>query len=176
MISFRHLVSALPLAIVLLLAACGAGGTSNSAVVVGRIDDMFGATAPIAHTLIASSDNSGVMEARNVVIKDGDAWAALWAEHSARESPAPAPPEVDLRTEMVIAVFIGTRPSGCYGAEFVDVSRAGGLVQVRYRETLLAPTVVCSQSVVMPARMIKLARTDEMVKFIAEPIAVGVNL
>ena len=62
---------------------------------------------------------SEIVVARQVTIRDQDAWTALWQEHAASR-PRPA---VDFSSEMVVGVFLGTRPTAGFAAEIVDIER-----------------------------------------------------
>lgn len=48
---------------------------------------------------------SSIDEPRTVVVRDADAWTALWAEHVKNISPPIAPPPVDFARYEVVAVF-----------------------------------------------------------------------
>lgn len=81
-------------------------------------------------------------------------WQALWKTH-APERPLPA---VDFAKEMVVAVFMGTRPTAGYGIEVVGtVTRNGGVV-VQYAETEPAGRAVTAQVITMPYHFAAIAR------------------
>jgi hypothetical protein len=48
---------------------------------------------------------SSIWDPRTVVVRDDDAWTALWAEHVQNSDPKPAKPTVDFSRDEVVAVF-----------------------------------------------------------------------
>ena len=54
-------------------------------------------------------------------VRDRDAWASLWRAHAPRR-PAPA---VDFSREMVVGVFMGTRPTAGFAVEIVGYRDSG---------------------------------------------------
>ncbi|NHZ61691.1 hypothetical protein [Massilia genomosp. 1] len=114
---------------------------------------------------IASDRFSGVATARNVVVRDQAALEALWAEHSATRSPAPAVPKVDFRTEMVIALF-GGNDSAC--ASF-GVRRAAAVDEhlvIYYERKDPDPAMMCIAVVANPMQMIVVPRVNAVVDFV----------
>ena len=75
---------------------------------------------PVERT-IASGAMSGVMRPRQEVLKTADAWQKVWNEHTARVQPKPPLPAVDFHKEMVVAIFMGQRPTGGYSVEVTEV-------------------------------------------------------
>ncbi|HVC18489.1 MAG TPA: protease complex subunit PrcB family protein [Vicinamibacterales bacterium] len=72
------------------------------------------ALAPQAHDLpmkvIAQGPLSDIATARQVVVRDAEAWQKLWQAHGVTKLP----PKVDFDQRMVVGVFLGTRPSSGY--------------------------------------------------------------
>ena len=63
---------------------------------------------------LARGEDSRLVELRRFVIRDRQAFAAIWAAHA---GPNAIVPVVDFETRMVAAVFSGTRPTPGYGIE-----------------------------------------------------------
>ena len=74
---------------------------------------------------------SGVDEPRQVVARTGAEWTRLWQEHG-RERQRPA---VNFAKDLVLGVFMGSRPSGGFRVEILSATTHGGKLVVRYRET-----------------------------------------
>lgn len=89
---------------------------------------------------------SGIDSPRHAAARTGAEWTALWKAHHVER---PAPP-VDFTTEMVIAVFLGTRPSAGYGVEIVSAAERDETVVVTFRETKPAPGAVTAQILTSP--------------------------
>ena len=60
------------------------------------------------------SGSSLVDEPRTLHIANPRQWEKLWREHRGADEPAPA---VDFEREMVVAIFLGERPTGGYAVE-----------------------------------------------------------
>lgn len=96
-----------------------------------------------------------------VVIKDAMNWEQLWKAHR----PGDAAPAVDFGKQMVVAVFIGDRSNGCYGARIDGIFRAAGKLNVNVVEQLAKRGNICPQAFVQPYAMVVLDRSDEPVEF-----------
>ena len=81
-------------------------------------------------------------------------WSALWKTHAA-DRPLPA---VDFTKEMVVAVFMGTRPTAGYGVEIVGTVERNGALVVQYVETQPAARAVTAQVITMPYHFAAIAR------------------
>lgn len=147
---FEHVVG---LGLLLLLAACGSAQTD--------------AAAELAFEVLDADARSAVGEARTVVIRDAEAWTRLWAEHKAHRIPAPPAPAVDFERRMVLGVFLGHRPNGCYGVEILAVRRTPRGVVVGYRERRPGDRV-CSQALTAPSQLVALPRVAAAVSFQAK--------
>ncbi|MFZ3288818.1 MAG: protease complex subunit PrcB family protein [Telluria sp.] len=141
-------------------------GSPMNVVAVARGDAPveFATVKPVqlAFTSIESSRRSNVVVARTDVIKDAVSWAALWSKHAANGAPAPA---VDFSTNMVVAVFAGARPNGCYSTGIGAVYRVGNTINVARVDAVPGAGVICTQAIVTPAHMVQLARSDDPVEF-----------
>lgn len=52
---------------------------------------------------------SAILEPRQVVVQDEEAWRRLWAEHARGTVKQASPPYVDFTRETVVGVFLGLR-------------------------------------------------------------------
>jgi hypothetical protein len=108
------------------------------------------AQATLSMTTIARNAQSGVDQARQVVVKTGDDWRALWKEHA----PMKPLPEVDFTQSLVLAVFMGSQPTGGYMVEIRRVrAEPSGLV-VEYAETRPGPADVTAQVITSPCHIV----------------------
>jgi arylamine N-acetyltransferase len=87
-------------------------------------------TAPAMRT-IDKGDHSNIDDAAQIVAKTQQEWQALWQKHAA-DRPRPA---VDFSKEMVVGVFLGSRPTAGYVLEIVSATQNDGTLAVRYRES-----------------------------------------
>ena len=94
--------------------------------------------------------NSNIDGARQVVVRTADEWTKLWTQH-AGERPRPS---VDFNKEMVIAIFMGSRPSAAFTIEITGVEEQAGMLVVSYKETRPAPDRVAAQILTSPFHIV----------------------
>jgi uncharacterized membrane protein len=115
---------------------------------------------------LARGDDSRLVEPRRFLIRDRQAFAAVWAAHA---GPTAATPAVDFDTRMVAAVFAGERPTPGFSVEVTGTRREGpepgtGLV-VLVVERHPDPSRVAAQIVVSPFHIVTLPRDDGHIRF-----------
>ena len=118
--------------------------------------------ARISYKLIDQGFYSGVSSNRNVVIKDKASWMGLWQEHNKTNANMP---NVDFSKNMIVGLFMGSRPTGCYAIEDVTVWRAAGKIQITHHNLNPGPTIDCTMSVSSPFKLIEIPRSEEIVEF-----------
>jgi hypothetical protein len=116
---------------------------------------------PVSFTNISHRDQSGVEEARQVVVRTPDEWEALWKEHA----PGQPMPAVDFTTSMVIGVFLGSRNSAGYGVTITGIEKEGATIAVTYREDRPAAGAVLAQVITYPHHLVRVERAAGEVKF-----------
>jgi hypothetical protein len=124
------------------LVASGAAVVFLSSIVMGLAVAQPDATL----RTIARGAQSNVDAPRQVVARTPAEWSALWRAHD-YDKPAPA---VDFSREMVVAVFMGSRPTGGYSVEIVSAKDIGGSLLVSYRERSPARDVMTAQVLTAP--------------------------
>jgi hypothetical protein len=67
---------------------------------------------------------------------------------------------------MVLGVFLGSRPSGCYSVMIDNVYMQDGVVWVKYREEVPGAEAICSQALTSPSHLVAIRRTTRPVRFI----------
>ncbi|MDO8701606.1 MAG: protease complex subunit PrcB family protein [Undibacterium sp.] len=123
----------------------------------------------VAFNTLNVTTGSGVQAAQNVLIKDGTAWTALWAQHT--NNSGVILPGVDFSKRMVVAIFLGSKPSGCYAIADASVWRSGAKLHVAHHDRVPGSAELCTMSITTPAYLIELDRTDDPVEFTAIPLA-----
>lgn len=109
---------------------------------------------------------SGVTSALNVVIRDQESFEKLWSAHNQNRTPVPPLPKIDFTRQMVLGVFLGNRPSGCYGVEIGKVEVSGGKITAHYTETYSGgPMIACTALVTSPMDMVITERLEGDVSF-----------
>ena len=79
--------------------------------------------------LVERGGQSRIDQPRQVTARTDAEWTALWREHSPGR-PAPA---VDFSREMVLGVFLGSRPTPGYGVEIAGTRQQGGELPRAFR-------------------------------------------
>lgn len=115
----------------------------------------------IEFNTIDRSAYSGVRVPMTVIVKDAQSWAQLWNRHTGTTGNVPP---IDFSTTIVIGVFRGVLPNGCYSTEITDVYRVTQTITVERRDTVPGPEAVCTLAIVTPAHIVAIPRTDEAVQ------------
>lgn len=119
--------------------------------------------APQART-VAKGDQSRIDQARQAVVRTDAEWAALWRQH-AGDGGRPA---VDFSREMILAVFMGSRPSAGFSTAIVSTLDANGVLTVRYRETRPARDAVTAQVITAPYDIVAVPSSASEVRFVRD--------
>ena len=118
------------------------------------------ALAPVPFTTISQSANSGVEEARQVVVRTAEAWKALWNEHA----PGQPMPAVDFTRSMVVGVFLGSRSTAGYRVTITGIERDGSSAVVSYREERPGAGDMLAQVITFPHHLVRVERLAGDVK------------
>lgn len=116
--------------------------------------------ATVVFTTVARGTDSQVSEPREVIARSAGEWRALWSTHSAERAP-----DIDVSRWTVVAVFLGTRPTGGYEVEITRVLQEGGATVVEYREQRPPPDAFLIQALTSPFHIVRIPRTDTKVTF-----------
>jgi protease stability complex PrcB-like protein len=104
---------------------------------------------------------SAIDEPRQVAVRSAAEWGTLWKENGAN-APLPA---VDFSREMVVGVFLGSRPTAGYGVEIVrGIGNAGALV-IEYVETRPSRDSVTAQILTSPYHLAAMPKHDGTITF-----------
>jgi hypothetical protein len=104
---------------------------------------------------------SQVDEPAQTVARTAAEFAALWKKH-AGDKPAPA---VDFGSQMVVAVFLGTRSSAGYAADITGTRQADGALIVEWQERKPKRGEVSAQVLTSPAVLATVPKFAGTVKF-----------
>ena len=155
----------------LLLAGCLPEETVSKGPIAGATgssEDPLPPSVELPFETIDQGIRSGIRDARQVVIRDPESWRSLWAEHVKGRVPEPPLPQVDFVREMVIAFFLGEKPTAGYAANIREIFvREGELVVKVYVQTP-PPGVFLLQVLTQPFHIVKVGLSDLPVEFIVE--------
>jgi len=96
-----------------------------------------------------------------VVARTDAEWAAVWRQHAANR---PVPP-IDFSREMVVGIFLGSRPTAGYRVEIVGARVEQATLVVQYRETRPGRGDVTAQVVTSPYHLVALPPHPGTVRF-----------
>ena len=114
--------------------------------------------------LLDKGDHSNMDEARQAVARTAGEWKTLWQQHS----PERPQPQVDFAKEMVVGVFLGSRPNAGVTIEIVGVARKDAALVVQYRQTQPSRDAITAQVITSPYHIVALPRVEGDVRF--EPL------
>jgi len=121
----------------------------------------------VEFTTIAKGYQSAVTESDSVVINDVGTWEDTWDKLTAHLiNPEPAP-EVDFNKYILLAHFMGQKPTSGYEVEFTEVLE-GAAISATVREVSPAPECALLQVITAPYHVIQIPKTDKEVKFTVE--------
>ena len=110
---------------------------------------------------IAKGPMSGVIEARQAIVRSAEEWRTLWAEHAGTRELPP----VDFTREIVVAVFAGSRPTAGYDVEVLGVRSEGDATVVEYREHRPGRDAITAQVMTSPFAIVAIPRPSGEVRF-----------
>ena len=114
---------------------------------------------PIA--TVAQGAMSSVDEPQQVVVRSQAEWESLWKRHGSSQPP----PAVDFGKKMVVAVFLGSRPTAGYRVDIVEVVRGVGGLVVRYTEKKPPADRMVAQVLTAPFHLVSCDRREGAVRF-----------
>ena len=118
------------------------------------------AQAMLPFATVAQGAMSNIEEPRQVVVRTDAEWQALWKQHGRAATPA-----VDFTQSMVVAVFLGTRPTAGFSVAITAVKTEGTGTVVEYLEREPARDAFVGQVLTSPFHAVRLARTAGSVEF-----------
>jgi hypothetical protein len=118
------------------------------------------AATPALRT-IAKGDQSSMDDAKQAVARTPAEFQAVWRQHD----PERRPPAVDFTKEMVVGVFLGSRPTAGWVLEIVSATPDGDGLVVRYRELAPPPGGVTAQVLTSYHHVVAVPKVAGAVKF-----------
>jgi hypothetical protein len=104
---------------------------------------------------------SNIDEAKQVVVRTDAEWTKLWQQHS----PDRQRPAVDFAKDMIVGVFMGSRPTAGYNISIVSTFAKDGNVLVRYQESAPRPGTMAAQVLTFPYHLVAVPKAAGDVKF-----------
>jgi len=114
---------------------------------------------------------SGIRERKFLVIKNETEWKTVWQNHVQPNVPAKELPRVDFEKEMIVAVFLGEKPTGGYKVEItaIEEDRGKGRLRVVVREGKPPAGAMVIQALTQPYHIVRVKKIDLTTTFVTEP-------
>jgi hypothetical protein len=96
--------------------------------------------------------------ARQAVARSAAEWSTLWSQHAGERNR----PAVDFDKEMVVAVFLGTRPTAGFSVEIVGAREEGTTLIVSYRESRPQPGTITAQVLTSPYHIVAVPKHGDV--------------
>ena len=125
-----------------------------------------GVESEIAFERQAAGQIGMVLEAKNMVVKSAEEWRAC--SHPTAPGSATDLKDFDWSKHMLIAVALGSRPSGGYGIEIDHVVSKGSYWLVHARETRPATGSLQTQMLTSPFDCVSTPRFEGTFVFVIE--------
>jgi hypothetical protein len=119
----------------------------------------------VRYDSVYASAQSGVDSPLREVVRTADEWAAVWGRITADRDPAPPAPEVDFERSMLVAVGLGTRPSGGYAARVAGIEVDSGTLTVTVLELAPGTGCIATMALTAPVVVVRLDRVEAEVEF-----------
>ena len=102
--------------------------------------------------------SSQIDVARQAAVRSDTEWNMLWSQHAGDR----ARPAVDFNREMVLAVFLGTRPTAGFSVEIVGAREESGALVVSYRESRPPTGIVTAQVLTSPYHLVAVPKHGDV--------------
>ena len=115
---------------------------------------------------VFASAQSGVESPLRAIVRTPDAWAAVWGRIAASRGPASPPPPIDFGNSMLVAVGLGSRPSGGFAARIAGIEAHGDTLTVKVREIVPGAGCMATMALTAPVVVVRIDRRDAEFEFV----------
>ena len=126
---------------------------------------LWAQTPPPPFTEVAKGNASNQQDARQVTVRTAAEWTSLWKEHA----PTAKMPSVDFAKQMVVGIFLGTKPSDGHQVEIVGVRTQDKDVIVEYVQRQPGRGTMAAQILTEPYHLVAVAKHPGPVRFLHVP-------
>ena len=123
------------------------------------------AQTPPSFTNIAKGDVSGQQTAKQVTVRTAAEWTALWKDHA----PTEKLPAVDFAKNMVVGIFLGSKPSAGHEVEIVGVRTEQKDLIVEYVQKQPGRGTMAAQILTEPFHLVAVPKHAGTVRFMHVP-------
>ena len=126
---------------------------------------MLSAQTPPSFTDVAKGNASEQQDAKQVTVRTPSEWETLWKAHA----PTVKMPSVDFTKNMVVGIFLGTKPSDGYQVEIVGVRTQEKELIVEYVQRTPGRGTMAAQILTEPYHLVSVPKHAGTVRFIHVP-------
>lgn len=123
------------------------------------------AAAPKSVVSVARGSRSDTTSFKTVVARTQAEWQTLWTSLGLPQGL----PKVNFDTTMIVAVFLGSRPTPGYSVDVLDARRENGTLVVRYAEREPPADSIQADVITNPFVVVGVPSTSEPVRFDKAP-------
>lgn len=121
-------------------------------------------TNPIKWRTYSQGAFSNSQKSFTLTIDNSGAWQNYWRDNFG--DPSEAPKDIDFNKEQLVAIHLGTRPTGGYKVSVASIQRAKpGEVRVSYVESLPLPGVTVTQAETTPWVIVRMDKPGAKITF-----------
>jgi hypothetical protein len=110
----------------------------------------------LALNTVEKGSHSGVREPLQIVIRAQAEWKNLWHRHASIQPSVPPAPTVDFNKEIVVAVFLGEKPTGGHDIAILSVERVDGTLLISFTEKSPPAGAILTQALTQPFHIVRI--------------------
>jgi hypothetical protein len=114
---------------------------------------------------VARGDSSAIEEPKEITARTGSEWEAIWKAHAGSQPV----PKVDFSQRMVVAVFLGSRPTAGYAVDIRTARTENGVLTVEILERRPGPEDIVAQFLTSPFHIVEVPRHQGPIQFERSP-------
>jgi hypothetical protein len=114
------------------------------------------ATQPAIFRSIGKGYRSGVRLPLQIVVRTQSEWDAVWQRHVLGDSSSRPAPVVDFEKEVVVALFLGDKPTGGYDVRISRAEQGLDRLTIHYQERNPMPGGMVNQTLTQPFHIVRI--------------------
>ncbi len=118
-----------------------------------------------AFSTVAKGDMSDQQTARQVTVRTAAEWKMFWKEHA----PTAKMPAVDFGKDMVVGIFLGSKPSAGHDVEIIGVRMEEKDLVVEYVQKQPGRGTLAAQVLTEPYHLVTVPKLAGTVRFVHVP-------
>ena len=112
--------------------------------------------APVTFRSVGKGYRSGIRAPLQIVARNQSEWNALWRQHVSSDPSSRPPPVVDFDKEVVVALFLGDKPTGGYDVQISRAEQSSDALTIYYREKTPPPGGMVTQALTQPFHIVRI--------------------